>query len=371
MIRIGNQCVTVDRSWTDLKKVVDGTEKKMFLQFEEESSHYCVFAVDENVVYTTLIYKAGSEPSFYDAGQIAQNAADVAEFEALWKAKGNKDITPRDGGGIPRAAAEIPDGSKFNVFSVNWCDPTTWYAESTPVSDETLSDSGDGLTFNSANENWIDMTHGKMTAEDDLTAGGDYLVTVTVNDVEKTQSSPGTADGDYQVNFAGGDVTFNSSQSGNTVKAAYWYATTGTFTVKPLAGKKIKILYVEVQFSRDITLNDTMLFQPFGYAGVFAPHLVPSPLSATDLVPLAAPNKYKTARDFVNESNGCYPLIPGFGGGGWRGLSNEIITLPWRYLTRTELYASYGMEIRVSMENNVPHGGELGTATFYCISEDE
>jgi hypothetical protein len=264
-----------------------------------------------------------------------------------------------------------PAGTKFNVFSVNWCDKTTWYEKSIGVVAEALSDSGNGLTFNSAHANWIDMTHGKMTAEDDLTAGGNYLVTITSDGAPKTQSPPGTTSGDYQVNFPAGTVTFNVSQAGKAVVATYWYATTGAFTVKPLAGKKVTILYVEVQFSKDIVLNDTMVFQPFGYAGVFAPQLVPTPYAATDLIPIQAPNKYKSARDFVNESNGCYPLIPGFGGGNWRGLSAETITLPWRYLTRTELFSSYGMEIRVSMQNNTPHTGELGTATFYCISEDE
>jgi hypothetical protein len=287
-------------------------------------------------------------------------------------AQGNEKPWPIDKDGNLKIVTELLAGSKFNVFSVNWCDKCSWHETSVKITDEVLSDSGDGLTFTSAHPYWVDMKHGRITDEDTVLAANPnkWIVTVSSDGVAKTESPMLTTSADYQVNYPAGTVTFNSSQAGKTILATYWYAVSGQYTVKPMPGKKAKILYVEVQFSKNIVLNDTMVFQPFGYAGVFAPQYVPVPYAFTDLVPLQGPNKYKRASDFVNESNGCYPLINGFGGLD-RGLQNDVITLPWKYLTRTDLFSSYGMQIRISMENNVPHTGELGTATFYCISEDE
>lgn len=264
-------------------------------------------------------------------------------------------------------------GTKFNVITHNWCDKTTWYLESTKVTTETLTDSGNGLTFNSANTFWVDMKHGKVTDEDNICAinGNKWLSIITVNDVTKTESPAGTTTGDYQINYRTGVVTFNATQAGNTVKATYWYAGSGTFIFKPLAGKKIKLLSVEVQFSIDLELKDTLLFTPYGYAGVFAPQYVPVPYAATDLIPLAAPNKYKKIHDFINEANGTYPVIPIVGGNTWRGMTKEIITFPWNYVARTDIHSSYGMQIKISMENNIEQGGELATATFYALSENE
>ena len=288
-------------------------------------------------------------------------------------ADGTAKAAPLDNDGNLKIVTEPLAGSKFNLMSVNWCDKCSWYEGSTKITDETLTDSGDGLTFNSSKTYWIDMKHGRITNEDNIVAanGNKWIVSVTSDNVAKTESPAGTTSADYQVNYEAGTITFNSSQAGKTVKATFWYAVTGTFTVKPLPGKKIKILYVEVQFSKNIVLNDSMVFIPYGYAGVFAPQYVPTPYAFTDLIPLQAAAKYKTRDDYVNESNGTYPLIPAFGGNGWRGSSEDVITLPWKYLTRTDLFSSYGMEIRISMENNAVMGGELATATFYCISENE
>lgn len=253
-------------------------------------------------------------------------------------------------------------GTKYNMFSVNWCDKCSWYQGSDKVTAETLSDSGDGLTFNSVNDYWIDMSHGRITDENRTVKAAqdagtdDWIPAVTVNDVEKTEGT------DFDIDYENGTVTFNSSQSGNTVKATYWKANSGAFTVIIPTGYKLQLLRVEVQFSKTITLNDVMIFTPKGYAGAFAPQLVPSPLSATDLVALDDPNYYKNPRDFINESNGSFPLIPA-----WGGLSDETVILVWDYVSRTDLIGDYGMRIEISMATNTPHTGEIAVATFYGI----
>ena len=275
---------------------------------------------------------------------------------------GNPALIKQDSSNNLVMVPEPRDGDKYNKFSINWCDKCSWYQSSTKVTTETLSDSGDGLTFNSANTHWIDMTHGRITDEDNIVAeaGSDnWIPVITVDDVEQTVET------DYTINYENGTVTFSSSQSGNVVKATYWYASSGTYALTVPAGKTLQLLRVEVQFSKNITLNDTMLFTPKGYAGVFAPHLVPSPLAATDLVALASPYKYKNAKDYINESNGSHPLVPA-----WGELSDDVVILVWEYLSRTDLNGDAGMRIEVSMENDTVHTGEIAVLTFYGILKD-
>jgi hypothetical protein len=364
--------VIVNRSWTNFKKVIIGPEKKLRLQYESESDRYRIFALDESILYECDIFFNGQTPSTWSEEEITENTGFRTEFEANHKASGNKPLIVVDADGNVNNVSQPRPGSKFNVITHNWCDKTTWYSESTKITAETLSDSGNGLTFNSAHAFWVDMKHGKVTDEDSICAiNAKWLSTITINNVAKTESPPGTTSGDYQIDYRAGTVTFNASQSGNTVVATYWYAGSGSFTFKPLAGKKIKLLSVEVQFSTDLDLKDTLIFTPYGYAGVFAPQYVPTPYAATDLIPLAPSNKYKRIWDFINEANGTYPLVPVTGGNSWRGMTQPVITFPWNYIARTDIFSSYGMEIRISMENNIEQGGELATATFYAISENE
>jgi hypothetical protein len=325
-------------------------------------------AADKTILDGDQAGPAGGLIAAHDNTPTASSLA----VEFLDKAGAHKPV-PFDADGNIKFVAEPPTGSKLVLVSVNWCDKCSWYEGSVQVSGEAMSDMGAGLTWDSANENWIDMRHGRITDEDGILAAnpGKWLASVTVDGVAKSESPAGATSGDYQVDYPAGRVTFNSPQVGAAVVATYWRAATGVYTLKPKPGKRLKILFVEVQFSKDLVLNDTMKFVARGYAGVFAPQYVPVPFAATDLIELTAPNRYKTAFDYVNESNGCYPIIPAFGGTGWRGLSQEVLTLPWKYVTRTDLLSSAGMEIRITMEGNTPQGGQLATATFYCVSDDE
>ena len=388
MLMSTNATALIKRDWIEFKKLLDGTEKKLSVNHENQSDSYEIFAIDNGIFYKCFIYLTDKEPAGWIQEQIDQNTTDRTDFETNYKPNSNKsqpqtinfigtDGLARavlfDDDGKIRTTSEIPPGVKCNIMSVNWCDKCSWYEGSTKVTNETLTEGTDGLIFTSDHINWIDLKHGRVTFEDIVLAENPnkFIVTITSDGVAMTESLVGTISGDYQVDYPTGTITFNSSQAGKVVVATYWYAVSGVFTVKPNAGKRLQIMYVEVQFSNDIILNDTMVFVPYGYAGVFAPQYVPTPFAASDLIPLQAPYKYKTRNDFVNESNGTYPSIPAFGGGGWRGSTQAIITLPWRYLTKTELSSAAGMEIRITMENNMAQGGEMATATFYCVENDE
>lgn len=284
-------------------------------------------------------------------------------------------------GKTPIFIASKTSAEKFNAVTHNWCDKTTWYEASVKVQDETLSDSGDHTTFNSANQYWIDTKHGKIFNEDILVknASNKWICSVSVDGTPKTENSPGDTDHDFTVNYAAGTLIFNAPiGNGHAVVATYWYspATPGAsaWTLQPPAGKKISLLRVELQFSTDIILKDTAIFQALGYVQIFAPQYCPVPYPENTLIPLGDPIKYKTMVDFLGESNGSYPLYPMIGGddkGGWRSMPQPTMTMVWDYVSKTDIHSAYGMRIHTSLANNVPHGGTFATATFYCLQSTE
>lgn len=249
-------------------------------------------------------------------------------------------------------------GAGLVVVTHNWCDPTTWYTQSARVTDETLTDSGDGLTFNSANDNWIDLAHGKIYREDLIAAA--YAPVVKVDGATKTMRAPwATSGGDFEIDYATGKVTFFTSQSGKTVTASYSRENGSLFIIAPTPGKRLWVEYSEVQFSKDIDIRSSTYFQPWAY----------NPQNPPNKIPVADPTVYKNLDNYIEEANGCYPIIPVMGG--VRGVTQERITFPFHYPVVKELRSSYGLEIRIWLEGNVPFGGEYGTATFYCTSYPE
>ena len=275
-------------------------------------------------------------------------------------------------------AASRPVAPKLTFITPNWCDKTTWYGGSEEVVDEVATDSGDHTTYAVAHQNLIDVYHGKLTFEEQLKDddGSNYRVRVKVNDVVKTEQDPHYGSGgDYTVNYAAGTVTFLAAlDPGDVVKVLYHYAGKATFVVKPTAGKRLYIGTVELQFSDDATMNDSCIFQAYGYVQVFAPQLMLPPynLPLNTKIPLGNPLVYKAFNDFLNDSNGAYVSYPAFGGSNWRALKKQAYIFAWDYAVGTTcLEAAYGMEIRIDLQHDVPCGGAFGVATLYCTTEDE
>jgi hypothetical protein len=268
----------------------------------------------------------------------------------------SKTIDPKDSREHPVVTVAPPEASRLDCISVNWCDKTTWYPSSVEVTDETMTDSGDGLTFNPDTQRpWVDVTHGKITGEYDLRS--EYRPIIEVNSVQKTENSPGETDNDYTINYSTGQVTFNSSQSGNTVVVKqYHYVVDSEWIIAPSAGKVIRLTQVEVQFCKDVELIDSIVFQlyvggnPYGGASVF-----------------------QTMYDFINESSLSYPEIPQMGGSGWRGMTAPVHIFRWPYVERgtTDLRSSLSMEVHVCLENDIELGGDFAVTTFYGVTEDE
>ena len=150
---------------------------------------------------------------------------------------------------------------------------------------------------------------------------GDRII--KINDIIKKENDPETSNGDYEINYFTGKVIFNSAlQPTDIVKVNYSYINGSTWTIKPIQGKKIRITECEVQFSEDINLLDTILFQlyvggqPYGNASY-----------------------YQTMYDYINESNKSYPPISRLGGSinSWRAMSAPIHIFRWDYKTTIDL----------------------------------
>lgn len=303
-------------------------------------------------------------------GLVAAHAGDALPDDVV------QITTPKTGlDGIPLFLMRKPDAPKLTLITPNWCDKTTWYTGSIYAEDEVATDSGDHQTYNLSHQNVIDTYHGKITFEDFLkdSEGRSYRVVVKVDDVEKTEQDPHVGSGgDFTVDYAAGTVTFAQALAGTeVVKVTHHYADTSVFIIAPDAGKKLLVEKVEVQFSSNIEMTDTFLFQAYGLVDVFAPQLMPGIPSGTK-IPLGDPLKYKTLGDLLNDSNHAYPAYPAVGGSNWRAMPQAAYIFSWDYdVGMTLLSSSYGMEIRVSLEHDSVCGGSFATAAFYCTSEDE
>jgi len=272
------------------------------------------------------------------------------------------------------------EGSRVTIISPNWCDPTSWYYSSVHVPHETLSATTPGAVYQTANYPIIDTYHGHITGEDFLTTpdGGNYRVmvsgTVSGTDYTYTEIDPHSGAGNFTVDYMTGAVTFSPAlPTDATVRMCYYKEAGSAFVFGPESGKTLMVKDVEVQFSEDLELTDSVLFQAYGPIDVYAPFLLISnggPYPPGTMIPLST-TKYKSMIDFVNEANGALPAIPALGGEGWRGLATPIHVFPWRYQAMTALNSSTGIEVRIKLEHDIPFGGEVATATFYCLSQDE
>lgn len=287
---------------------------------------------------------------------------------------------PKTKDGRPRVVLEKPDSQKLNFFTHDWSDKTTWYSSSIRVVDETAAndDAGVFLSYALAHTNVINTSHGLVYQEDYLQDpdGFDYLVHVKVDGVTVTPRDPHHgADGDYQADYINGKIVFFSAlTSESVVTVTYHYATDSVFVVAPVAGKQIYLDFVECQFSEDIVMNDTVVFQPYGFVEVFAPQYCTSnggPYPPGTKIPLGNPMKYKSFTDFQAEATKSYVQYPVMGGDNWRAATQKLTVINWDYLAATELKSSFGLEIRIFLEHDVPFGGWYATATFYCRIEDE
>jgi hypothetical protein len=270
--------------------------------------------------------------------------------------------------GMPLVEATLhtgPVGSKsISIVTPDLGDKTTWYQKSVQVVDEVLTDSGDGLTFNSVNPHWINIDSPRLTythkqiPKRDGTYGkhADWRTVVKVNDVVQSTST-------YTQNFAAGTITFNSSKAGDTVKATYWHINGVTnhseWLLTPPAGKRYAIEHVEMQFSQNTNLTDTVRFEIWAGASLGTYGSFPDYLWEAGYGQFRA--DYRGIIDFINAANEGKSSIPACG-----GLTQDVLVMPFNYVQAITMNSTQGTLFRLCLLNNTPFtNSEIVTATFY------
>ena len=283
----------------------------------------------------------------------------------------NNQPTIQAGGATVVAIARLM-GTDVILTSHDFCRRTTWFWDSVRVTNETLTDSGDGLTFTSAHTFWIDMTHGYVMKEAYWAAKNPdgYAVVITSDGVLQVEREAyEVTGGDYTVDYDTGAVTFFASQTGKTVVASYNYENGSTFYLNPDVGTSLVINEAEIQFAKNVDLTDTIRMAVYGWVQVFAPQLwdgytPPGPLPTNTLIELTF-QRYLRIGQMIDEARGAYPVIPAVGGS--RGTTQDTIGFPYLYEAAQVLDSSKGMQIRVLLEHNRPLGGERATSSFYIL----
>jgi hypothetical protein len=371
-VNFGGGFIVVEGTWAEVKDAVDtrSLQLQSVLDTSTDYPYWSVFAVDDSLVFNTVIY-SGSVPPVADFDQTT-NDANRAEFETITI---NKRLGLKQQADKALLVTEVGREGKETIWSThNYCDRTTWFGDSVRVT-EVLADSGDSLTFSGSHPYWIDMVHGKVFDEDSLRTDVDhgYDVSVVVADVTQSMRAPFAASGgDYTVNYASGTITF-ASPVYTPVTGSYSYENGSTWYLRPYEGKAIDLEQAEAQFSVDCDMNDTIHFTVYGLVDVFAPqYLIENggPYPSGTKIPLEE-TVYKTIYTLIDEALGSYPVIPALGSNtNPRMNPAAVYGFPFTYNAVRRLSSLYGLELRVYLENHEVYSGNRATATFYCVTRE-
>ena len=248
-----------------------------------------------------------------------------------------KPVVQADGTPLQARAPRV--GSEIVIGSHNFCDKTTWFGDSTRVTDQAMEAKGGegGLIWKSTNSdhiNWIDLRTGRMHNQEKWTAEFEhgYVIEVKVDGVVKVHCpsfifDSGEGAYDYWVDYDAGEVHFFSDQTGSTITASFSHATTSTFYVTPSIGKVLRIEDAEADFSSDMVLETSFNYTVRGYVDVFAPQMVKGtgtehdPVLDKDLAdPPSSPDtgdRYIVADSATGDWSGHEKDIAEWGGSSW------------------------------------------------------
>jgi hypothetical protein len=288
---------------------------------------------------------------------------------------------PEQSDGIPLTASAPRVGSEWVVGTHNFTDPVTWFGDSGRSTLETLTDddSPKGFMFSGTHPNWIDMTTGRTHNDflwsnlqklENPTDPHGYGISVYVDGVLATPCPQfSETGGDYYIDHEAGKAVFLIKQTG-TITASYSYAQGSTFTVQTRdTSKSLVIEDAEGDFSQDIVMNDALVYAVWGYDS--------ASLTWIKLTEYT----YTRISQVLTEARGQYPVCDPLGATEedrtldlnvfrrrCRGMYSSRQAVPFKYATSTELLP--GLQLRVSLKDNIPYGGEHLTLTFYCTEKD-
>lgn len=278
---------------------------------------------DDKVILDTIVLNHIPTPLPEDVTKIKLDSVDIGTTERAIK------VTPTK-----------LEGSSTTMISHNFCDPTTWYTESVKVTGETLQVSDlDNKVFVSGNNNWIDLTHGKVPYEHRLVSN--YPVKIYVDDILVTNG--------FTIDYSTGVVTFTEPQTG-VVKATYNKSSGSGWYIKPDAGKILKIIGTDVKVTEDVMLDPhhAIVFQLCVMNGA---------------VPYGSPTIYNNMEDIIKCSAGVAFNIPAFS-----IFNKSVMVLPFDYTTSKDLSSSSGAVIKIKLSNNIAIPGTFGVVVAHCIS---
>jgi len=342
------------KSWADFKTAVS----ELPVQYKDAEDHYWIQAYNGSNKITHVMHKE------------ATPHADQTDFETNVKPTANAVLEHRDASNkvvISPGMRESQSGQDgLTVVTHDWGDRTTWYQYAEKITDQILTDSGDGLTFNSTKNYWINIDSSRLTFDyktvmkKDGTFGQktDWRPVVKVNDVVQTSG--------YTVNYVTGDITFNSSQSGNTVKVTFHHndGVTGRSRWNLMCNSSyvsLVIEHLEIQFSRASTFPKAMKVQIWAGGTLATYEAVGWSDGAYDAGYGQEWSEYKGVKDLINICNRGTGTIPAGG-----ELTDDVLVFPFNYLYAQKITNQYDVCLTITMVDDEPMGSaELATATFY------
>lgn len=350
--------------WSDVKTFATDRNLLGTMQYVVANNQYYIWSVDGPMELSCQIPMDGSD------------STDQTDFETNYLAGCNGSLGIRKN----PSGAQVVDTSdnlgfagaqSMTVNTHDFSDRTTWYQRSAQVTSETLTDSGDGLTFNSANANWVNMDSERLTYDYNLVPERDGTYTdlstrrpvVVVNGTQINDTTVSTTPG-YTVNYAAGTITFGASQSGNTVVVTYWHnngvSRCSEWILNPPSGMFYTVGYIEAQFSNLLVFTTSMHIEIWAGADV----ATYGDFDFTLYTAGYGQNRsiYRGPLDFMNVcTNRDSQVISPFG-----GLSDSLLIFPFDYTIDTVIRSDEGVVIMFCLNGDTPYtGAELATITFY------
>jgi hypothetical protein len=293
------------------------------------------------------------------------------------------DIQSVEIGNIPEV---VPRRSQTKVrayaFSHDWCDKTTWYTQSKKKTDQVIGvgDASKKDFVLEADYPVIEIGRGKITDDHRITDGNgdDYCVHVKVGTASAgyttlTEREPfEESGGDFWVDYdnPGTDGTMVhlavAPATGDDVVVTYHYCDTddpmhSIWRFQPPAGKKWVIDHVEAQFTADVELTDTIIYQ----AWIDYPGLGWIPVPGEEQL------RYHSAHNYDDYVRGSQPEVPAWGGTSKRGRQTAGRVVQWDYDSSIVLKASQLVAVQVWCQHDRAMGGGRVTITIYAMEEDE
>ena len=332
-------------------------------------------SADETVLYGDVSPAEGLIGAH--TGDPLENPASVAVTNLNLDSEGKLEITQ-----YPRS------GDEALRVTHNWCDPCTWYQQSTRHDDVTCTDTGDGLKWSTGHINLIDLRHGRLSFEEDVKAnnyalsGEDFNLAVEVDGSPVVEHTPLAGqvvsdawerdeDGDYWIDHELGEIHFKASQAGKAVTISCCVSGSSEWNLDVMHdGKDMDIEYAEAQFAALLDMRSNLEVQFYGMVDAFAPELLEEPYnvpSGTPIPLLPRAYTYKRLTDFIAESTSALPVLPIIGHPANPRTAPSVIVFPFQYQAKRGLAVAGQMRMSISLPGNKPWGGAYCTVSFYGL----